>query len=153
MEIKFCDLSKAFGKFFKTIIEYATQGPMSYSTEKEKLEYLYNSVAGLEWAMISLMQCNSHEPRRNFHQLFFALDTVCLQEQRRSTFNTLASSDSTNIFWGAQKTYGSPRAEFKSPSMNVYHEKDISNQLCYDCSELENFNVQCSKSKYFFLKT
>lgn len=82
MEKESCDTREALEKLRETIARYSPQGPVSFRTEKAKVEYLYSAAANFERAIIPLTQCYSYKPLWSFRSLFTALDTSRLQEQR-----------------------------------------------------------------------
>lgn len=69
-----CVVSKALKHVRDTFTKYASQEPVSYRTEKAKVENLYRTVTGFEWAKVPFMQSFAQEPLWIFHQLFTALD-------------------------------------------------------------------------------
>lgn len=150
IEKESCDTSEALERLRETITKYAPQGPGSFRTEEAKVEYLYNAVAGHDWAKIPLTQCYSHDPPWNFHQLFIALDTSWLQEQRLTSVPLASSSDSSTVLWESQGTYGAPRTKFKPGNKrNNYQGKDKSRLRCFNCNELGHFSMECNKPKNF----
>lgn len=66
------------------IVKYAPQDPISYRSEKAKVEYLYNYVIRLELAKLALTQSNANCAPLPFQQLYAALDSAWIEEQRHS---------------------------------------------------------------------
>lgn len=70
MEKEACDAGSALEKLRNTITKYAIQGALSYRTDEAKMDYLYDTLCGAEWAKPALTQCFSHDPPWSVHQLY-----------------------------------------------------------------------------------
>lgn len=140
-----CDVSEGLEKLRNTIVKFAPQGPMSYRSEEAKVEYLYNAVVNCEWAKNALTQCYAQDPPWNFYQLFTALDTAWLQEQRRTSTISASASDPSTVFWDSQQTYGRPRNNRPKPKLP--YNKRNHKVRCYNCNEIGHYAWQCSKPR------
>lgn len=79
MEKELRDTSEALEKLRETIKRFTLKGPPSFWTEEAKLKYLYNAVAGFEWAEIPLTKFYSDKPPYSFPQLSTASRTSWFQ--------------------------------------------------------------------------
>lgn len=97
MEKESFETSESLEKLHETISMYDPEGPVSFRTEKAKVEYLFNAVAGFEGAKVPLMQFYSDDPSWNFHQLSIALDNSWPQEGTLSDKPLSASRNSLTV--------------------------------------------------------
>lgn len=95
-----CDTSTTLEKLCDIITTSAPQGPISYRTEEAKIEYLHNTLAGIDWAQPARTQCYARDPPWTFYHLYTALDTSWLQYQR-TTKTPPTMEDSIDVLFGS----------------------------------------------------
>jgi len=116
MREKRLSVSESLDHLREVISKYAPQGPENHRSENDKIEYLSDALVGTDWAKPVLAQSTSASPAWSFQQLFTALDTAWLHEQRekdskaKSSSSSLVPSSLPGVnFVGQQRTYGIPR--------------------------------------------
>ena len=83
METKRIPVSEALEELRETITNCTPQGPPTHQSEQDKTEYLHDAVIGVEWAKSVLTQSLATIPPWTFQQLYTALDSTWLQEQKQ----------------------------------------------------------------------
>lgn len=64
------------------ILKFSLQGPRTHKSENYIVKYFYDAVNEAKWAHKLLTQCYTIIPSYNFQQLFTALDSARLQQQK-----------------------------------------------------------------------
>lgn len=135
MEKESCDTSDGLEKLRNIITRFAPQGPRSYRSEEAKVEYLYNAVAGLSWSKPALTQCYTNDPPWKFQQLYTALDSAWLQEERQKDVKMQDNRpEIIPIHWESQGMYGVPRRKTSSAPVRIITEDSINDRIILEKS-------------------
>lgn len=112
------------------------------------MKYLYNAVANIPWAKITLTLCYAQNSPWNFHQLFAALDTFCLLEQRHSSLLSSVSNDSQSMMWKFQGIYEKSNTIRKNYQRPKYAQSNkYGNIGCCNCCRFGHTKVNCPKPR------
>lgn len=141
-----CDTTVALEKLPDMIIFYTPQGPKSYRTEEDRVEYLQNALAGVGWAKSALTQCYAHDPPWTFHQLYTAQEISWLQEEhiRKKTLPLripLMFFLDHNLHMKAHKIIDIVRKNFV---ITVGLTKKV---LCWNCNESAQLSINSKKPR------
>lgn len=110
-----CDVTEGFDSIRNLIAKYAPQSPISYRFEEAKVEHLYNSVIGSEWAKTARTQCYANCPPWTFQQRYTVLDQY--------GYKSSATQRLHQKLWSRNQTSSGKRKE----CMEFQNEKIFSN--------------------------